>query len=85
MRDELESLRQEHTRKSPRVRSKAATQKIQSSTELSQNQLAQRLGCSIRRLIDRRGDAVTLAQWTQRRDPQGRGWEFRDGKYYPIE
>ncbi|HEY9779092.1 MAG TPA: hypothetical protein V6D09_02985 [Leptolyngbyaceae cyanobacterium] len=51
---------------------------------MTQNKLARRLGCNPRRLIDRRDNAEELVEWTQKRDPEGRGWEYRDGKYYPI-
>jgi len=29
--------------------------------------------------------AAPLAEWSKEKDPDGLAWEFREGKYYPIE
>jgi len=46
--------------------------------------LAKRLKCDTRWLQKRRSDAVSLAESTLTRDPDGIAWEFRGGEYYPL-
>jgi hypothetical protein len=33
----------------------------------------------------RERDAVGFAEWSRKRDPKGLAWEYRGGRYYPIE
>lgn len=56
-----------------------------SNNGLSQNQLADRLKCSVRRLMARRADPLKLAEYTRSKDPDGIPWEYRDKKYYPAK
>ena len=54
---------------------------------LTQKALAKRLGRSDVAVINarRERDVVGFAQWSRKRDPKGLGWEYRGGRYYPIE
>lgn len=55
---------------------------VTESEGLSQRQLAERLGCNARRLIDRRDNPKELAEYTRSKDPEGVSWRYREGKYY---
>ena len=54
---------------------------------LNQKALARRLGRSDVAVINarRERDAVGFAEWSRKRDPQSLAWEYRGGRYYPIE
>lgn len=54
---------------------------------LTQKALARRLGRSDVAVINarRERDAVGFAEWSRKRDPKGLAWEYRGGRYYPIE
>lgn len=54
---------------------------------LTQKALAKRLGRSDVAVINarRERDAVGFAEWSRKRDPQALAWEYRGGRYYPIE
>ena len=63
--------------------SKSTKRSVTESNGLSQRQLADRLGCNARRLIDRRGNPRELAEYTRGKDPEGIAWKYQEGKYYP--
>ena len=54
---------------------------------LTQKALAKRLGRSDVAVIKarRERDAIGFAEWSRKRDPQALAWEYRGGRYYPIE
>ncbi len=54
---------------------------------LNQKALARRLGRSDVAVINarREKDAASFAAWSRKRDPIGLAWEYRGGRYYPIE
>jgi len=53
---------------------------------LSQRKLGERLGVS-HTIVGKSKDkgAAPLAEWSKEKDPDSLAWEFREGKYYPIE
>lgn len=67
-------------------RSKADSKSLSkvSHDNLSQRQLAERLRCDVRRLIDRRNNSTELAEYTRSKDPEGVSWGYREGKYYSL-
>jgi len=54
---------------------------------LLQNDLCKRLGIVGHNWIaqKRRQGADALAIYTQKRDPDGKAWGYRDGRYYPVD
>lgn len=51
---------------------------------LSQNELAERLGCCHKGLSKRRNNPEELLEWTKKRD-DGVGWEYKEGRYYALQ
>lgn len=64
--------------------SKSKSENVTESNGLSQRQLAERLGCNARRLIDRRDNPKELAEYTRGKDPNGVSWGYRAGRYYSV-
>ncbi len=87
MREEQESLKQRQ--QTPRATPSASFAKESTTaltSGLSQRKLGERLGVS-HTIVGKSKDkgATPLAEWSKEKDPDGLAWEFREGKYYPIE
>lgn len=57
--------------------------KTKKTPQLSQAELARRLGCSSSTLSNRR-DRPDFPQWSKSKDPEGIGWHYRKWWFYPL-
>jgi hypothetical protein len=52
---------------------------------LSERELSRRFGIDRTGITNNRNNPERLAAYSRTRDPEGIAWEFRDGRYFPME